>query len=203
MSAYRAPDLIGPVLGYRSWTAVPSGSFPLARRVYLKSTGKGATVWPVGKTLVGQCVRGYGHAVPAGKCTCGIYAFHRMPVMTREDSVYGLIEAGGDIEVYTLGFRAEHARIVALVAGPLAKRAARGRVPVLARDDLPAFLEERGLAAVPRRLRPSPADRAEAARAASVTAEFTANFAQASSQLSEAINQMAAAQRRLRDSGGG
>lgn len=57
------------------------------------------------------------HEAPAEGCTCGIYGWYR-PDDTRlhQGEVFGVIEATGRTLLGDFGFRAEHARVVALVA---------------------------------------------------------------------------------------
>jgi hypothetical protein len=58
-----------------------------------------------------------GHRAPHESCTCGIYGWYRPnETRLRTGDVFGVIEASGRIIVGDFGFRAESARIVAVVS---------------------------------------------------------------------------------------
>ena len=63
-----APDEIEPVVGWRAWRVVrQAGGLRLLSAVYDE-------LWPVGEELVAACRKARGHAAPAARCTCGVYA---------------------------------------------------------------------------------------------------------------------------------
>jgi len=136
------PLVAGTLRGYRKWLAlrsVPEQSdlLPLA------SVAIRDVVWS--ETLSARCLASgveyfdasYAHRAPERACRCGIYAWYQPgdPNMTGTGGVFGVIEASGLIFMGTRGFRAEHARIVAVLAyGPRARRAcARARIAVYRR----------------------------------------------------------------------
>jgi hypothetical protein len=82
---------------------------------------------------------------PAAACSCGIYAFHPWSrafepgaVSGREVgdgvwTVWGEVEAWGEMEVYEDGFRAEYARPVAVYIPSLLAESVRMRIQEVAR----------------------------------------------------------------------
>ena len=119
-----SPDLVQPVLGYRSWS-VAAGR--------LRSNGLGDYEWKPGVNEA-SC-RGVdlaapwrgsifaapaidGHRAPKRECGCGFYALSDVPYTmgthTGGPAIVGAIAAWGRIEVHRDGFRAEKAQVVVL-----------------------------------------------------------------------------------------
>jgi hypothetical protein len=114
----RAPDLIEPIVAFRSWRVVDGR----LRSVYLP------TFWSE-REMTASCLCSEspdpdspraapaGHGVPDRGCTCGIYAYYRpdmnFPTVDHQ-GVTGIVSVWGSIEVHDEGMRAEHARIEAL-----------------------------------------------------------------------------------------
>lgn len=67
----KAPDFIGPVVGWRAWRIVCDlGRYRLASLLY-------PDVWRPGQATAATCLRDDGHrrhTAPRGECRCGIYA---------------------------------------------------------------------------------------------------------------------------------
>ena len=114
-----APDLIAPIIAFRSWRLVDGE----LRSVYLPE------VWTE-RELIARCLHHVApdaderrspvpaaHPVPERGCTCGIYAYYspdlNFPTVDHQ-GVAGIVSVWGVIEVHEEGMRAEHARIEAL-----------------------------------------------------------------------------------------
>jgi hypothetical protein len=112
-----APDLIEPVVGFRSWRAV-NGRL---RSPYMP------VFWD-DRRLCAQCSRSWSEAPPTGDadrdhvapepgCSCGIYAYfepdRQFPTVDYR-AVTGIVTLWGGIQVHREGMRAEHAQIEAL-----------------------------------------------------------------------------------------
>lgn len=117
-AAAGAPDLIEPVVAFRSWRVVDGR----LRSVYLPHfwTERDATA----RCLHSQAPdagaprsAAPGHEAPDRGCTCGIYAYYRpdlnFPTVDHQ-GVAGIVSLWGAIEVHDEGMRAQHARIEAL-----------------------------------------------------------------------------------------
>ena len=119
VSTVIAPDLVGPIVGFRQWVVVGDEIYsPLAR-----------TAWddgPMQAECLPRCRRAGGlwrratqHRGPAPdpECVCGIYALFAPETLHRRDRlsrVAGAVVVWGRLEVHETGMRAEFARIVAL-----------------------------------------------------------------------------------------
>jgi hypothetical protein len=100
-----------PVRGYRVWTVHRDGLHGARMR------------WPE-PNLTAECTRGGRDEVPHsdGRCgppACGIYAAKHPDLFFREFSTdwlgaMGLVELSGKVVEHTEGYRAQHARVVAL-----------------------------------------------------------------------------------------
>ena len=117
-AAERAPDLIEPVVAFRSWRVVEER----LRSVYLP------VIWAE-RDMTAACMCSEspdadapraaepGHGVPDRGCTCGIYAYYEpdlnFPTVDYR-GVAGIVTLWGSIELHEEGMRAEHARIEAL-----------------------------------------------------------------------------------------
>ena len=116
--AERAPDLIEPVVAFRSWRVVDEA----LRSVYLP------VVWS-DRDMSAACLcsespdadaprsAAPGHDAPDRGCTCGIYAYYEpdlnFPTVDHR-GVAGIVSLWGSIELHEEGMRAEHARVEAL-----------------------------------------------------------------------------------------
>lgn len=118
----------GQLRGYRYWRVDDVGS-----RLLAMTNG---TRWDT--ELTAECMTGFGlpgHVAPEKECECGIYARHtpgRSNDYIRDQgyfdqpfgllpgtSIPGVIEATGRVRLGPLGFRAEHARILAIATMPV------------------------------------------------------------------------------------
>ncbi len=120
VSTVIAPDVVGPIVGFRQWVVIGEEIYsPLAR-----------TAWgdePMQAECLVRCRRAgglwrrpYEHGGPAPdpRCVCGIYALFGPESVRRRDRlsrVSGAVVVWGRLEVHEAGMRAEFARIVALV----------------------------------------------------------------------------------------
>jgi len=134
----RAPDLIEPIVAFRSWRVVDGR----LRSVYLP------TFWTE-REMTASCLCSEspdpdaarsardGHGVPDRGCTCGIYAYYlpdmNFPTVDHQ-GVTGIVTVWGAIEVHDEGMRAEHARVEALAGAP--RVAQRLGVEVVERAEL-------------------------------------------------------------------
>jgi hypothetical protein len=109
-----APDLIEPLIGFRSWWL---------KGERLKCLGSDVC-WN-GPVMHAACLRGGDpastgsapiHEAPEPECSCGIHVLHSPGgVIGREPAkVWGIVSLWGRIIVYRTGMRAQHARIMAL-----------------------------------------------------------------------------------------
>jgi hypothetical protein len=121
------PLVAGSLRGYRTWRLQRRGSFACADALPLTSVTR-RVVW--GPTMTASCTPdvtanlGQGpailvgdHAAPAAGCRCGIYGWYD-PTDTGmlRAGVFGVVEASGLVLMGERGFRAERARIVAVVS---------------------------------------------------------------------------------------
>jgi hypothetical protein len=119
-----SPDLIQPVIGFRSFHCGHSE---------LYSSSVGASLWRPGTNravckgfnarLVGYAGprKAEPHSAPDPSCACGLYAYHDIDSVGEGwgSLAIGAIAAWGRIEVHHAGFRAEYASVVALLDAPL------------------------------------------------------------------------------------
>jgi hypothetical protein len=108
----KIPDVPEPLLGFRSW------AWDTAHRV-LTSVVKFGTAWPPGKDLHATCQHST-HPAADPVCTCGFYAAtdigHAAPY-TGLGNAFGLVYGWGEHVVPAdNGFRAEYARVAAILA---------------------------------------------------------------------------------------
>jgi len=120
----RERDLVAGVLrGYRTWH-IDAGGLP--RRpgtLPLTSITRQHVAWP--PELRAECTRAEGdiasgerrgHRAPDARCACGIYAWYRPDDAAEYAAeVFGVVDAAGVVLMGTRGFRAERARIRAVV----------------------------------------------------------------------------------------
>jgi hypothetical protein len=122
--------LAGKIQGVRAWNLLAAGA---SGARFLRSL-MAPSYWPPSRPLTAHCPEHAApdHQPPHKDCDCGIYAWH--PSRASEavgileaalfqdeeapDAVAGVIEAWGRIEVHSDGFRAQHARPVALFVDP-------------------------------------------------------------------------------------
>jgi hypothetical protein len=161
-----APDLLGPVIGFRSWR-VANGRL-VSPYVPCRWEGREmhAGCWDANRSLQGG--RGWlaePHASPHPACQCGIYAYDEPGLKHYYGESWwceGVVSAWGRVVVHGSGWRAEHARVEALAAPEnadarllpaLQEIAERLGVPAVSRGALPAIAAGVG-APVPAALRP-------------------------------------------------
>jgi hypothetical protein len=146
------PLFAGPLYGLRFWS------------VFVDDRGERLagphqrTLWPAGgEWLVATCP--HGHPAPTAGCDCGVHAWHprrssARHVLATRATVAGVVEAQGPAEVHEDGFRAERARVYALVLTPranaklirrLAERYDAEIAEVRGPGELLAWCRERGL----------------------------------------------------------
>lgn len=135
----------------------------------LLSMGLGQYYWGSGENRA-SCRHGFRHRAPHHRaphheCECGLYArYDHEP--SWNNVVWGLVTAWGDVELHADGFRAEYARVAALVQpvdpplgkySPVFSCAARYGVPVITMEQFldDSFIAEFGQV-VPREMRPVP-----------------------------------------------
>jgi len=139
------PDGVSPLVGYREWSLRRIGD-PSPELFSLFHP----TVWPSDRPLTATCLRplswpyraGPGHRdVPDDSCECGIYAYLRPDFETlhgaRGPKVRGIVVGWGRYVLGSSGWRAQHARLLALLEHPghpeaLRRIATRFGVPVVA-----------------------------------------------------------------------
>jgi hypothetical protein len=153
-----APDLIEPVIGFRQWLLV---------RGMLRSLHVG-TPWPSALHRA-RCAVGRHHPTeaPAKECVCGIYAYYdpcpRTASALTADFLGGAVVTWGRIEAHPTGYRARHARVIALEL-PLSRGPKRRAVLDAAERLGVAAVAHRALrelaldhgSPLPRSLRPAP-----------------------------------------------
>jgi hypothetical protein len=133
MQIASAPDLIEPVIGFRLWSV-------RGDRLYSPFRGD---LWE-DVELHARCELEVhdGADVPADHCECGIYAFYDQPPRSSAATralVIGAVVLWGQLQLYGVGMRASHARLIGLVLpttnGPKRRRlvaaAAYLEVPVV------------------------------------------------------------------------
>jgi hypothetical protein len=112
-----APDLIEPLVAFRSWRAVGGR----LRSPYLPVFWEERILHAECRAPVGALPEGTGarepHLAPDPGCTCGIYAYlepdRQFPTIDYR-GVTGVVTVWGNIEVHAEGLRAQHARVEAL-----------------------------------------------------------------------------------------
>lgn len=103
--AGEAPLFAGKIHGVRGWSLAAG-----------RLAGAGVAVpWTPGEAMRAQCVNAR-HPAPDPACECGLYAVHPWAAGAAMGEVLGVVEAWGRVELHPSGFRAEHARPLALFA---------------------------------------------------------------------------------------
>ena len=151
----KVPDYPQTVLALRVWgldraqLTVRSLNAPQGRATWVASAlASPEGGWPHDRPLVATCRRGSQHGeddpIPATACRCGIYAARDLDVighyLRRDAPVLGVVELGGRVIPAEQGYRAEYARLAAILIidpaltvdhGTLQKLASAYRVPAL------------------------------------------------------------------------
>lgn len=105
----KRPVLQGEIVGRRAWVL-------RVRDGRLRGVGYGSEVaWRPGVNQAACLV--HRHRAPHHNCNCGLYAFYDASMVLLH-CVRGLVSAWGDVEAHVDGFRAQYARIAALVDDP-------------------------------------------------------------------------------------
>jgi hypothetical protein len=167
VSAEPVPDLVTPLVAFRSWRL--SGGRLVSPFIPCRWDGRvmHATCFEANRTLTrGNGWLGEPHTSPDPRCQCGIYGYFRPGPRSWYGEAYwceGVVTAWGRVEVHRDGFRAEHARVEALATpeegfphAVQAVREAAGRlgVPLLPYAELEAHAARLGGADLPPALRP-------------------------------------------------
>jgi hypothetical protein len=120
-----------PVFGFRAWSVHGTGS--------LRSRF-GAERWEPGADFTAHCKAWPDGPCPHCDCVCGVHAFRDLRHLKSwrgGTHVTGAVALWGRIIEHELGFRAEHARPVALIESHYAQRVADVYgLPVLSRESL-------------------------------------------------------------------
>lgn len=141
----RVPDAIEPLIGYRAWYVSGASLLPIghrdpaattspwdgANRHWVSATCSFGTPEPVTDSMRKRLEHIYAklglpfesfpdgpHAVPGEDCGCGFYAMKELSSMlglSAPGVVLGRVELAGKVIECTLGYRAERARIAALI----------------------------------------------------------------------------------------
>jgi len=151
-----------PLVGFRRWGArrggLYSGIFVAGRFIPNPALGMIAPraaqhPWPTDHDRPATCFALGGHDAPTRDCNCGFAAYYALPAepdLPAHEAIWGAIVAWGRIVEHETGFRAEHARPIALLdlGHPddirerglrRANAAERYAIPLLARDELIAY----------------------------------------------------------------
>jgi hypothetical protein len=125
------PLIAGAVHGLRAWTVE-------GERISAWMRGQ---QWEAGGAPTrARCLNGAGHLAPGTSCGCGLHGFHPWSPLARRalagsvrpGHVAGIVEAWGEMEIHTDGFRAELARPLAFFLPADAGPARRAGVHALA-----------------------------------------------------------------------
>jgi hypothetical protein len=163
------PTYVLPVAGYRTWWIDDDGQlWPRTSKAAMMRR-LGSEPWAIGTTHARCLLEGAGpssHPAPANGCMCGLYGWHSPKTAldacrAASDLVAGAIVAWGDLQVHAAGFRAEHARPVALALPveprrlrrfrrttlePLRRASERYGIPLVAAEGLADEASEHGAA---------------------------------------------------------
>lgn len=138
---YEIPDGINPLVGYRGWMHKDGKLYSCYREVE----------WPQTGTVTSECIhpniafnlylaserenarpkrKFSAHLAPDINCSCGVYALSEYPSQRESlpwpsQAFTGVMLGWGHTVMGTKGFRAEYAKIVALVARPRSPRLTR------------------------------------------------------------------------------
>jgi hypothetical protein len=161
-----APDLVAPVVAFRSWRLAGEQLMSPFIPCRWEAGVMHATCFDANRTLTrGVGWLGEPHESPHEACQCGIYAYHTPGPRSWFGEAYwceGVVSAWGRLVVHADGFRAEHARVEALAvpeplprlgAAHVRRAAAILGVPVIPHVGLEDFATGLG-GGVPAALRP-------------------------------------------------
>jgi hypothetical protein len=116
-----------PLVGFRRWGArrggLYSGIFVAGHFVPNPALGMispraAQRPWPTDHDRPAKCFALNGHDAPSRDCNCGFSAYYALPAepeLPAHEAVWGAIVAWGRIVECETGFRAEHARPIALL----------------------------------------------------------------------------------------
>lgn len=119
-----APDLIGPVVGFRAWKVVAGRLISPFIPCRWEGRTLHAVCYDANRRVVAPSAREWleePHDSPHPDCLCGIYAYHRpggQAYYGEWDWTEGVISCWGRIEAHAKGLRAEHARVEVLAHPP-------------------------------------------------------------------------------------
>ena len=162
-----AEPVAEPLVGFRRWGArrggLYSGIFVAGRFIPNPALGMisprvAQHPWPTDHDRPAKCFALRGHDAPFRDCNCGYSAYYALPgepEFAAPEAVWGAVVCWGRIVECETGFRAEHARPIALLdAGAPDDIREHGRrrfvaadaygIPVLARDELLAYARWHG-----------------------------------------------------------
>lgn len=178
----RRPHLDGEIVGRRAWkVGFLAPSPPPHNRRALVSLVQSTQWQPEVNTA--ECLRDSYHDAPAHGCSCGLYAYYDFADTADlrrcvPGTIQGVVTAWGDVELHPDGFRAQYAKVAALVMDAenhdaWDELARRYGVPLItpAQFASDSFIGEFG-EIVPRDLRPSPRQRSRRDLGASAVAQL-------------------------------
>jgi hypothetical protein len=159
----RAPDLVEPVIAFRSWRAV--GGVLLSPYIDRRWDGDVAEAHchrgEPGRFRHAEALLDEEHVSPHPRCLCGIHAYldPRSAVADIDfRRVLGIVAVWGNIELHPRGLRAQFAQIRALATSPAWSGWHHGDVvAIAARLGVPLVPEERLAAVAPEFGSPVPA----------------------------------------------
>jgi hypothetical protein len=155
-----APDVAGPVVGWRAWAVTRSHGRHRLRSIVAP------TVWEPGVAMAARCLRPRlrpwrRHVAPADACECGIYAADLAGALEYVHGagadyetvmrVFGSVALWGTVAEHEFGWRAEHAYPIELVLPSGAFTRRRGA------SSLQAVEQDLGAYGVPLRISDDPA----------------------------------------------
>jgi hypothetical protein len=123
-----------PAIGFRTWRVYGTDRLlsPVSRDHRMRDH------WMPGESFAAYC-EALGDGCPHCDCVCGVYAFRDLRHLPSPQPLHvtGAVALWGRIVEHELGFRAEHARPVALCEGYYAQQIADAYdLPVVSRDGL-------------------------------------------------------------------
>ena len=112
----RPPDLIEPIVAFRSWHAIEGRLCSPHVPVFWDERNLSAECGPVRREAFAHG-SAQAHRAPQPGCACGIYAYFEpdraLPTIDCR-AVTGIVTLWGSIELHAEGMRAEHAQVEAL-----------------------------------------------------------------------------------------
>jgi hypothetical protein len=151
-----------PLVGFRRWGCrrgglysgiFVAGTFVPNPALGMISPRMAQRPWPTDHDRPAKCFKLGEHDAPARNCSCGYSAYYALPAapdLPAPEAVWGAIVAWGRIVECETGFRAEHARPIALLdigfPDDLRERGRRRHIaaeayaiPLLGHDELTAY----------------------------------------------------------------